>query len=181
MISTIPPRSAKFKLAQFPGALVARAREFINSPGVWSLYLYGALGSQKTSFAVAILVAWEEWLTAQKRSGTGIFVPAYTAATCYRNLEGPSGVSETWEKCDLLILDDLGANRKTPHVTEQLLFLLERRYDWERKTIITTNMDLNEFARHIDGRAVSRLLEGIVLDLGDKDHRREHRGAGGPT
>jgi len=136
------------------------------------MFLTGAVGSRKTSFAAAILkrwlVVWKEW---------GIFVPAYEAASRLRNLDKIAETVKKWSETPLLVLDDIGANRSTPHIIEQLLFLIQRRYDWERATIITSNLSLKKFSQRIDDpanpRAGSRIETGMVLDLGSTDYRMD--------
>ncbi|MEU4703414.1 ATP-binding protein [Nonomuraea dietziae] len=57
---------------------------------------------------------------------------------------GPIRVYEYAERCDLLILDDLGAEKISEWTLEQLYRLLDSRVRNRRRTIITTNLPYDE-------------------------------------
>ena len=169
----IPKRYHRYALEDFPPELCEKALGFIAGE-TDALYLHGKTGSRKTMFAAAVLRAWR-WVRPQwpEEWRNGIFLPSYTAADVLRNFDTGQETRRGWANTPLLVLDDVGASRSTPHLAEQLLFLIERRYDGEMQTIITTNYTLAEFADAVDPRAASRLQEGLVLDLGDVDRRGE--------
>ncbi len=60
-------------------------------------------------------------------------------------------------KEEILILDDLGAEKLTDFVRQSLYFLINEREQWERTTIITSNYSLDDLDKHIDGRISSRI------------------------
>lgn len=61
---------------------------------------------------------------------------------------------------DLLHLDDLGAEKRTDWVLEQLYAIVNERWQDERSIVVTTNIvDLDELRAQIGARTVSRLLE----------------------
>jgi DNA replication protein DnaC len=61
---------------------------------------------------------------------------------------------------DLLHLDDLGAEKQTDWVLEQLYSLVNERYEEERSIVVTTNLvDTAELEEQIGRRTVSRLTE----------------------
>jgi DNA replication protein DnaC len=74
---------------------------------------------------------------------------------------------------DLLHLEDLGAERQTEWVLEQLYSLINQRYEDERSVVVTTNLRLDELERQIGARTVSRLVEicGDPLPLYGPDRR----------
>lgn len=134
----------------------------------WSMYLWGETGSRKTTLAVATLVDFRRQYRYDGR--TGFFAPAHTVARLLRNLGNPAAEQQIgfWRDTCFLILDDLGKHRDTPHVIEQVLFLLHHRYDWWEPgdlTIVTANMDLDELGQRIDPATARRLAEGLVLHL----------------
>lgn len=57
---------------------------------------------------------------------------------------GPVRVYEYAERCDLLILDDLGAEKISDWTLQELYRLLEARVRNRRRTIITTNLPYDE-------------------------------------
>src|SRR5918998_700043 len=60
---------------------------------------------------------------------------------------------------DLLHLDDLGAERRTEWVLEQLYSIINERWQDERAVVVTTNLDLDELREQVGWRTVSRLME----------------------
>jgi DNA replication protein DnaC len=63
-------------------------------------------------------------------------------------------------RVDLLQIDDLGAERRTEWVLEQLYSIINTRYEEQRSTLITSNLERDELAEQIGERIVSR-LEGM--------------------
>jgi DNA replication protein DnaC len=79
---------------------------------------------------------------------------------------------------DLLHVDDVGAERTSPWVLEQLYAIVNARYEDERAILITTNLALEELAEQITARTVSRLKEMCeVLPLYGADARARLRSA----
>lgn len=151
-------------MEEYPGVLERTARVFI-AGDAWCLYLWGPTGGRKTSFAAAVLKA----IRGDRPTAYGVFLPAYTAIDTMRNIASPVAQARLidWRKAPVLVLDDLGKHRDTPHATEQMLFLLHYRYDWceGHKTIVTSNISLDELAKRIEDATARRFAEGIVLEM----------------
>ena len=65
-------------------------------------------------------------------------------------------------RCDLLIIDDLGAERDSAYATEQVFSVIDRRYKMMRPVIITTNLSYNEILNCTDcdrRRIYDRIME----------------------
>ncbi len=60
---------------------------------------------------------------------------------------------------DLLHLDDLGAEKRTEWVLEQLYSIVNERWQNERSIVGTTNLSLEELREQVGPRTVSRLTE----------------------
>ena len=60
--------------------------------------------------------------------------------------------------CDLLIIDDLGTEYAFGYPQSQLFDILETRMISDKRTVISTNMDLNELNQKYSPRLVSRIL-----------------------
>ena len=61
---------------------------------------------------------------------------------------------------DLLQLDDLGAEKRTDWVLEQLYSIVNERWQDERSIVVTTNItDMDELREQVGARTVSRLAE----------------------
>jgi DNA replication protein DnaC len=77
------------------------------------------------------------------------------------------------QQVDLLHVDDVGAEKTSPWVLEQLYALVNARYEEERSVVITTNLDRDALAEQITERTVSRLEEMCeVLPFAGRDLRR---------
>jgi DNA replication protein DnaC len=80
---------------------------------------------------------------------------------------------------DLLHIDDVGAERSTDWVLEELYSIVNARYEDERSIVITTNiLDREALCEQITARTVSRLTEMCdELPLLGHDHRMDLRTA----
>jgi DNA replication protein DnaC len=75
---------------------------------------------------------------------------------------------------DLLHIDDVGAERTSPWVLEQLYSLINSRYETERSLLITTNIAPEDLPEQIGERTVSRLTEMCEqIPLHGHDLRKE--------
>lgn len=75
---------------------------------------------------------------------------------------------------DLLHLDDVGAEKTSPWVLEQLYSIVNTRYEEQRSIVITTNLEEEELAEQIGRRTTSRLEEMCeLLPVGGSDLRRQ--------
>jgi DNA replication protein DnaC len=80
---------------------------------------------------------------------------------------------------DLLHLDDLGAEKRSDWVLEQLYAIVDERYESQRSMVVTTNLDQAALEEQIGPRTVSRLVEicGDPLPLFGEDLRYRVEGA----
>jgi DNA replication protein DnaC len=86
---------------------------------------------------------------------------------------------------DLLYIDDLGSERHTDWVVEQLYAVINERYENRRSVLVTSNAPddvvsgAKELREQIGSRTVSRLIEmcGDPLPLFGPDHREQAKAA----
>jgi DNA replication protein DnaC len=72
----------------------------------------------------------------------------------------------------LLHIDDLGAEKRSDWVLEQLYAIVDERYAANRSMLVTTNMNVDDLEEQIGKRTVSRLAEMCeTLPLFGADHR----------
>lgn len=77
----------------------------------------------------------------------------------------------------LLILDDIGAEKPSEWVQEQLTWLINERVTRDATTILTSNYSLVELEQRLGSRLVSRLHERLVdVPLYGADRRRARVG-----
>ncbi|HWP96264.1 MAG TPA: ATP-binding protein [Syntrophomonadaceae bacterium] len=73
----------------------------------------------------------------------------------------------------LVILDDIGAEKSSDWVEEQLYALIDARYRMLRSTIFTTNCTMKQLEAQIGSRSVSRIMEMCEgVKVGGEDWRK---------
>jgi DNA replication protein DnaC len=124
------------------------------------LWFAGDVGTGKTSLAMLVSQAAE-------RTGRSVAVYPVTRLLAeikdtYDRDTGASYMSLFRRLCavDLLHLDDLGAEKRTDWVLEQLYSIINERWQDERSIVVTTNItDMDELREQLGARTVSRLAE----------------------
>jgi DNA replication protein DnaC len=125
------------------------------------LWFTGDLGTGKTSLAMLVSLAAE-------KSGRSVAVYPVTRLLAevkdtYDSQSGGGSYMSLFRRLcsvDLLHLDDLGTEKRTEWVLEQLYAIVNERWQDERSIVVTTNiMDLDQLREQIGARTVSRLLE----------------------
>jgi DNA replication protein DnaC len=128
--------------------------------GFW---FYGDVGTGKTSLAMLISKAAIE----TGRSVAIYSVPQLLAdiKSTYEDGSGSSYLDlfRRLSRVDLLHLDDLGAEKRTEWVLEQLYAIVNERWQEQRSMIVTTNLlDADDLRAQIGPRTVSRITEMCV-------------------
>lgn len=133
-------------------------------------------GNGKTHLSVAYL---KEWV---KMQGATIGRPAvlFTSFTeLMRSIRATFGDDNASEadaikqlcEVDLLIIDDIGAEKVTDFVQATIYTVLNRRYEDCVPTIATTNLDSQEMSELYGSRMVSRLASGSIVRVNGNDDR----------
>lgn len=139
------------------------------------LLMTGREGTGKTHLAVAILrevitkgytgMYWnvpELFLELRRRMETG-------------SEESEADLFDAARRVDLLVLDDLGAERTSEYVIDRLYVLINRRYEDDSATIITSNRTLAELKQQLSPRIASRIAEMcVVMDFPEGDFRLQN-------
>jgi len=130
------------------------------------LLIVGPVGTGKTHLAVGVL-------REAYRLGSSIAfaqVPQVLAdirAGIGRGDEEAAKQIDMYSEVSVLALDDLGSERVTDWVREQLFLIINRRYEEMLPTIITSNDSLEAWRAHVGQRIASRLAGmciGVALD-----------------
>ncbi len=89
----------------------------------------------------------------------------------FDNNEAPR-IVERLMKMPILFLDDLGAEKASEWVKEQLYIVINERYNWKKPVMVTSNLELREIAQNYGSRFASRLYEMCdVIKLEGSDRR----------
>ncbi len=138
------------------------------------LWFFGSVGTGKTTLAM---------LVARHAIEAGRSVAIYSLPrllaqirTTFDDDRGNSYVEllDRLTAVDLLQIDDVGAEKTSPWVLEQLYAIVNARYEDERSIVITTNLERDALAEQINERTVSRLEEMCeVLPLWGADARQQ--------
>lgn len=140
----------------------------------WCVYLWGETGVGKTHVATAL---FQHWLREEPR-GT-LWTSVLDMLKTLREAHGDAAEAmNAYLAPVLLVLDELKLVDMTPWAREQVSYVIGRRYNEAFAMIVTSNhgpADLQEF----DPTVISRLSEGIVLELAGADWRVRQGGSGG--
>jgi DNA replication protein DnaC len=122
------------------------------------LYFCGDVGTGKTHLAVAVM---NEIITRKRVPSLFVTVPELLD-----NLRGayndPGRDIDEWmdsvKNADLLLLDDLGAERANEWVRERIFVIVNHRYREELPTIFTSNTGPKDLAAQLGERTASRII-----------------------
>ena len=143
------------------GAAKSYVQRWANGPDGW-LSLHGPYGVGKTHLAVAAAGERED-------QGDEVFFATVADLLDYlRATFGPdSDVShddllDRIRNADVLVLDDMGAERSTPFAEDKLFQIVGYRYEERLPTIITTSQQIETIAS-ARPRIASRLQDPLVV------------------
>ncbi|MFF5456154.1 ATP-binding protein [Streptomyces sp. NPDC012950] len=141
-----------------------------------SLLMAGVVGAGKTHQAYGAVRRLVQ-------SGVGVRWRATTAADLYADLRPRPGADSERElaavsRCPLLIIDDLGAAKASEWVEEVTYRLINRRYNYELPTLITTNLAIRDLRAYVGDRVASRLAQMTTrVEFEQVDRRRDRLAA----
>jgi len=165
-------------VAAMPDRVVRPIRAFVrdldaNLDAGRGLWLFGDVGTGKTTLAMLVARSALE----QGRS-VAIYSLPRLLNEIRRTYEDGSDSSyvnllDRLAEVDLLHVDDLGAEKSSPWVLEQLYAIVNARYEGERSMTITTNLDREPLVEQITARTVSRLEQMCeVIPVYGQDQRQ---------
>lgn len=169
------PTLAKYRQGdgdRFPPAVpeVAEALQTWADNATENLVLLGPVGTGKTYAA---------WAALRRVYGSGrsvIGLGAVDLLDALRPSSGDDHAAARLRDVDVLLVDDLGAQRDTEWTDERLYGLVHHRWEQRRPLVLTANVDGPEGLRELLGeRPYSRIVEhALVLVLAGHDRRRPH-------
>jgi DNA replication protein DnaC len=152
-------------LRDFPPEVLRQVRDFVadiddnldRGRGFW---FYGDVGTGKTSLAMVISRA-----AVEAGRSVAIYSMPQLLADIRATYEEGSGRSyldlfRRLSQVDLLHVDDVGAEKTTEWVLEQLYAIVNERWQEQRSMLVTTNLtDRDRLREQLGERTVSRLSE----------------------
>lgn len=182
----VPKKYTRYKLETYPVKKVQddiiRLHENWN-PGTCAMF-FGDFGTGKTVLATILfkMLLTRGFKPTEKTMDypIGWENSIEFLARCKSNIEKAEKHIKNLQRAQLLLLDDLGAERPTSYAIECLYRVLNYRDEQELSTIITTNLSadkleevFNSDGGMLGGRLVSRLMGWAeVIELKGKDLRR---------
>jgi DNA replication protein DnaC len=166
-------------IAEVAGPQVRAVRAYVrdidtNLDGGRGLWLFGSVGTGKTTLAM---------LVSKAALDAGRTVAIYSLPRLLAEIrttfddDNDRSYTQLLDRLadvDLLHIDDVGAEKTSEWVLEQLYAIVNARYEEERSVVITTNLERDDLAAQITERTVSRLEEMCeVLPLWGADARRQ--------
>ena len=169
-------------VTEIAAPVTAAVKRFVNRidenlDGGRGLWCFGAVGTGKTTLAM---------LVSRQALEAGRSVAIYSLPRLLTDIRRSTfddasdsvDLLDRLAAVDLLHIDDVGAEKTSPWVLEQLYAIVNARYEDERSVMITTNLERDELAEQINERTVSRLEEMCeVLPLWGADARQQHHDA----
>ncbi len=130
--------------------------ELARGNGLW---FFGGVGTGKTTLAMLV-----SQFALERGHSVAIYSLPRLLAEIRTTFEDDSEHSYTelmdrLTEVELLHIDDVGAEKTSPWVLEQLYAIVNARYEEERSIVLTTNLTEEELADQITPRTVSRLQE----------------------
>ena len=137
-----------------------------------NLMLQGTMGTGKTHIASSIFNA----LVKQNYKVYFVSFPEYMdmLKMSFDDSDKQHNTKRMISECQLLVIDDIGANRLTGFAIDELFKITDARIG--ACTIYTTNMSAKDFEQSIEiKRAFSRMLENTdVITIDGEDYRRRN-------
>ena len=136
-----------------------------------NLLLHGSYGTGKSHLSVSITK------TLMAKEYECLFLSLPKLLTKIKETYNNKGVTEdelleAIQHVDLLVLDDIGAERHTEWVNSKLFEILDDRAG--KATVYTTNLNSKELRTQINERNFSRMMENTeIIKMNGKDYRRK--------
>jgi len=160
-------------------SLKERLYKYLEHPNWRGWGFFGDVGTGKTHLAVGIT---REMIERYSLKAKVISVPEFIASL--RDNVMVAGKNQSlmhkYKNIEFLVLDDLGAEKSSEYVVQQMFLLMNHRLVHKKPTIITSNFSLRLISERIDERIASRILQMcriIILPGGDYRLNKQQEGA----
>lgn len=140
------------------------------------LFLYGPVGVGKTHAAAQYFLRWcldhSDWKGSAWWSIPDLLDSMRREYDNRQNeFAGPVSILYQCKTAPLLVLDDLGMEKPSEWVIEQLSIIINHRYNAMRPTIITSNHSIVDIDMHMSSRIASRINSMAFIEITGTDRR----------
>ncbi|OFC91932.1 primosomal protein DnaI [Bacillus thuringiensis] len=139
-----------------------------------SLMLWGEPGNGKTHLAAAIVNELSKKGYIVVFQSVPELLQRIRSTFNSENKENETEIMRALLECDLLILDDIGAEKTTEWVEEKLFNIIDGRYRKELPTLYTSNLEPKELKNQVGKRSYDRMVEtSLTVKNEAASYRRE--------
>lgn len=139
-----------------------------------SLMIWGDPGNGKTHLAAAIVNELSEKGYIVVFQSVPELLQRIRSTFNSENKENETQIMRALLECDLLILDDIGAEKTTEWVEEKLFNIIDGRYRKELPTLYTSNLQPKELQNQVGKRSYDRMVEtSLTVENKAESYRRE--------
>ncbi len=139
-----------------------------------SLMLWGDPGNGKTHLAAAIVNELSKKGYIVVFQSVPELLQRIRSTFNSENKENETQIMRALLECDLLILDDIGAEKTTEWVEEKLFNIIDGRYRKELPTLYTSNLEPKELKNQVGKRSYDRMVEtSLTVKNEAASYRRE--------
>ncbi len=129
-----------------------------------NLFFYGTVGSGKSFLSGCVAKELiEKGRSVLYFSSSSFFETLSQLTYGFRNKNGLGEACDDIYNCDLLIIDDLGAEVTGNYTSSQLFSCLNERHIRHKSTVISTNLSLEELRVRYSDRIFSRITSNYTL------------------
>lgn len=170
-----PPRLKDAKLehsSMMPEKRVQMALKWLESPSA-SLYIYGDTGCGKTYFIWGLmrqLLRKRHLFMVRVERGKNLEERILADLANHKTAEF---FLDQLRDVPYLFIDEFGEEKSTERVQRDYLDILDHRVEWEKPTIITTNLAPKHLTSRFGARIASRIKTFVKLPFGGIDLREQ--------
>ena len=144
--------------------LKKRIYDYLEKPDKKGWAFIGDNGTGKSHLATGIAIEMIE----RHLTKTKIISTPELMGSLFANMNNDGGVDRLMSKyknIDLLVLDDLGAEKSSEYAVQQLFLVIDHRLRNKKLTFITSNYSIKDLSKYVSQRIASRILEMCRVEI----------------
>lgn len=138
------------------------------------IYIHGSVGTGKTWIAYALMSEYQKYIGGVIFKRTVDLLASIREDMSKPFSEKENLVDRILNTKQLLILDDIGAEKITDFSAEQFYRIINNRYESSLPIIFTSNLSVSQLSEKVGDRIVSRIIEMCdIVEIKGEDRRME--------